>query len=399
MMQTTPKVKWNVVGVLSLAHMLNDMCTNFLPQLIPMLVLSRGFSVSAGTTLVAAFTMSSSLVQPLFGYLVDQKGKRWLVFVGTLWMTLLLGISGFIENYAVLLVVSTLAGLGTAAFHPQAAGMVGQVSGNKKGFVLAAFIAMGNVGLAVSPLVLLPLFHRYGTQYTWVIMIPGVIAALLLYKFAPREQSSNVTPPGLSHVWSTLKKSSSELSILMLVVAIRSFVHTGLMSLLPIYLLSKRFSPEHTGDLVFATLLAGAVGGLIGGYVSDRFGRKPLVVISLALASTCFYGFLYTSGAISYVFLALGGMALLSSFSVTVAAAQELIPENKALASGLSLGFAIGMGGLAVSPLGKYADINGINSALSLVFILPMVAAVIGLLLKIDQKRKAAYTSTRKAQC
>lgn len=379
---SSSQVKWGTVGVLSLAHLMNDMCTNFLPQLIPFLIATQGFSVTAGATLVAVFTISSSVVQPLFGYLVDMKGQRWLVFVGTLWMALLLGITGLIPSYPLLLVVAALAGLGTAAFHPQAAAMVGQVSGNSKGFVLAAFIAMGNIGLAISPLALLPLFHHYGTGSTWVIIIPGVLATLFLYWFAPRPELRRNTSPGLDQVFTALKRASAELGKLMLVVAVRSLVHTGTMTLLPLYLLARKFSPENTGYLMFATLAAGAVGGLIGGYISDRYGRKPLIVYSLALASLFFYGFLYTGGFLSFVLLALGGMALLSSFSVTVAAAQEVIPENKALASGLSLGFAIGMGGLAVSPIGKYADIYGIDAAVHLVFLLPLAAAFIGLFLK-----------------
>lgn len=303
---SSPQFNGRFFGVLSLAHLVNDMYTNFLPQLIPFLIAARGYTVFAGATLVTAFTLSSSLLQPFFGYLVDQKGQRWLVYVGTLWMALLLGVTGLIPGYPLLLVISIMAGLGTSAFHPQAMAMVGQVAGDRKGFLLGAFIAAGNLGLAVSPLVLLPLY----------------------------------------------------------------------------LMLNRKFSAENTGYLVFATLATGALGGLIGGYISDRYGRKPLIVVSLALSALLFYGFLYTGGALSFILLSLGGMTLLSSFSVTVAAAQEVIPENKALASGLSLGFAIGMGGLAVTPVGKFADIFGVDAAVKLVFSLPLAAALIGLYIR-----------------
>lgn len=396
-MKSFPSIQWATIAVLSLAHLINDMYVNFLPQLVPFLIINQGFSVTAGATLIAAFTISSSLVQPFFGYLVDQKGQRWLVFAGTLWMAVLLGLTGFISDYWLLFIVATLAGLGTSAFHPQAAAMVGQVSGNRKGFVLAAFIAAGNIGLALSPLLLLPLFHYYGVKSTWLVMIPGILVTLFLYRFAPRTKASPKAAPGLSQVVTAIKGVGQELSKLMLIVAIRSLVHTGLMMLLPLYLLAQNFSPEKTGYLVFATLATGAVGGLIGGYISDRYGRKLLVVASLALATLFFYGFLHTTGAISFLFLALGGMSLLASFSVTVAAAQEIIPENKALASGLSLGFAIGMGGLAVSPIGKYADILGIEAAIQLIFLLPLAAALIGLFLKGEEqfKNKPEITKSR----
>lgn len=381
-MSSTSQAKLAPVSVLFVAHLVNDMYANFLPQFVAIMIAAHSLTVAAGTALVSAFTVSSSLVQPVFGYLVDQKGQRWLVYVGTLWMSILLGITGYISNYGLLLVVSTLAGMGTAAFHPQAAAMVGEASGSRKGFVLASFIAMGNIGLAISPVLLLPLFHRYGTGYTWLVIIPGILVSLLLYWFAPRIKSDGADVPGLGKVVSDLRKASSELVKLMVVVALRSLVHTGLMTLLPMYFLAEKFSPETTGYLMFATLATGAVGGVIGGYISDRYGRKPLIVGSLILASFFFYGFLYTKGVLSIILLAVGGMALLSSFSVTVVAAQEVIPQNKALASGLSLGFAIGAGGLAVSLIGKYADHFGIYSAIHLIFILPLLAGIIGLLLK-----------------
>ncbi len=375
------------VSVLFFAHLINDMYSNFLPQLVAIMISAQSLSVEGGTTLVAAFTVTSSLLQPVFGYLVDQKGQRWMVFVGTLWMSLFLGMTGYISNYPLLLVVSILAGMGTSAFHPQAAAMVGQASGQRKGLIMSSFIAMGNIGLAISPLLLLPLFDRYGTSHTWLAIIPGLLATLLLYRFAPRVASTTVNGPKLSYVLSELKKSSTELIKLMLVVALRSTVHTGLMTLLPIYFLSQEYSPESTGSLMFVTLAAGAVGGIIGGHVSDRYGRKPLIVVSLILASACFYGFLFTSGAVSIALLVVGGMALLSSFSVTVVVAQEIIPQNKALASGLSLGFAIGMGGLAVSLIGKYAEHFGVTSAIQLIFAIPLFAGLLGLLLKGEAKQ------------
>lgn len=380
------RFNWRIFGVLSGAHFINDMYANFLPQLLPFLLSSRGFSLTQGANMVALFTISASFLQPFFGYLVDMKGQRWLVSVGTLWMALLLGLSGLIPSYPLLLLVITLAGLGTAAFHPQASAMIGHIGGSRKGLILASFIALGNLGLAVSPLIYLPMFSHFGIRTTWVVIFPGVLTTLLLYFLAPSQEAQKENEPGLGQVFAALGRASGELGKLMLVVAIRSLVHTGLMILLPLYFLARNYSPAVTGSLVFATLAIGAVGGVIGGYISDRFGRKPLIVGSLGLASVVFYGFLNTSGAISFVLLGLGGMCLLSSFSVTVAAAQDVIPENKAMASGLSLGFAIGMGGLAVSPLGRYADLHGVEAAVHLVFVLPVFAALIALFLKGDER-------------
>jgi len=372
------------VAILFFAHMMNDMYSNFLPQLTAVLILGDKLSVSAGTLIIAVFTISSSIAQPIFGYLIDQKGQRWFVHVGTLWMAVLLSMTGYISSVALLMLIAAAAGMGTAAFHPQAASMVGISSKKNKGLVMSSFIAMGNLGLAISPVLLLPLFHNYGVEYTWVAIFPGLLAALLLYFYAPRISiPAKKDSPKLSQLLKSIGNSSnSELFKLIVIVVLRSVVHTGLMTLLPIYFLSRDFSAEFTGSLIFAALTAGSVGGIIGGYISDRFGSKPLVFCSMLLASASFYGFFTLSGPVSFILLGFGTMFLLSSFSVTVILAQELIPENTALASGLSMGFAVGIGGLGVSLVGRYADIFGIDSAMQLLFFVPLLAAVLAIFLK-----------------
>jgi FSR family fosmidomycin resistance protein-like MFS transporter len=129
-------------------------------------------------------------------------------------------------------------------------------------------------------------------------------------------------------------------------------------------------------------LFTGAFGGIAGGFISDRWGRKPLIAGSLVLATPLFLGFLATQGALSLVFLALAGAALLSSFSVTTVAAQEAIPEHRALAAGLSLGFANGLGALAVIFIGRLGDLWGLSSAIVLLVSLPFAAGLLALFLK-----------------
>jgi FSR family fosmidomycin resistance protein-like MFS transporter len=129
-------------------------------------------------------------------------------------------------------------------------------------------------------------------------------------------------------------------------------------------------------------LFAGAIGGIAGGFISDLYGRKLLIVGSLVAATPLFLAFLYTQGFFSTFFLALAGAALLSSFSVTVVAAQEAIPDNKALAAGLTMGFAGGIGGLAVILIGRIGDIWGLTSAVFVLSLLPVLAGLIGLFMK-----------------
>ena len=130
-------------------------------------------------------------------------------------------------------------------------------------------------------------------------------------------------------------------------------------------------------------LFTGAVGGILGGFISDRYGRKRLIVGSLVLCVPFFFGFFPYTRNFEHRFACFGRpQCLLSSFSVTVIAAQEAIPDNKALAAGLTMGFANGLGAFFVIPFGKIADVWGYPFAIQIVFLLPLVAGIVALFMK-----------------
>ncbi|WP_339060320.1 MFS transporter [Tepidibacillus marianensis] len=382
-MSEKQQIQYSKIGVLSLAHLLNDLYSNYLPQMLPFLVvLNPSFTATRAAILVSAFSITSSLVQPFFGYFLDHQGKRWFVHVGTLWMGIMLSLTGVVNNYVLLVALAALAGLGTAAFHPQASTMVNILSGDRKAVLLSVFVAFGNFGFALGPLLLVPLFQAYGLHATLITVIPGVLVAILLFFFAPRNNVLSGTAPALPVVLRSLKSASRELIAIVGVIAIRSLAYTGMLTMLPLYFKSQNLSNIAASHLLTIMLAAGAIGGVIGGFISDYYGRKRLIVGSLVISTPLFFAFLYTQGLLSTIFLALAGAAMLSSFSVTIVAAQEAIPENKALAAGLSLGFAGGIGSLAVILIGRIGDIWGLSSAVTVIFLLPILSGLIGLFMK-----------------
>lgn len=377
------QIQYSKIGVLSVAHTMNDLYSNYLPQLFPFLiVLSPGFTATRAAILISAFTITSSFVQPLFGYFLDRRGKRWLVHVGTLWMAIMLSMTGWVGNYWIMVALAALAGLGTAAFHPQASTMVNVLSGEHKAVMLSTFVAFGNVGFALGPLLLVPLFEMYGLQATAITVIPGILVAVLLFFFAPRNSALSGTVPEFSEVLHSLKSAKKELVAIISVIAIRSLSYTGMLAMLPLYFKSQNLSNIAASHLLTIMLFSGAIGGVLGGFLSDYYGRKRLIVGSLVISTPLFFAFFYTQGITSMLFLALAGAALLSSFAVTVVAAQEAIPDNKALAAGLTMGFAGGIGGLAVILIGRIADVWGLPSAVFVIFLLPLVAGMVALLMK-----------------
>ncbi|TXT49366.1 MAG: sugar phosphate permease [Spirochaetes bacterium] len=386
----TPKNKGVVgIGILSVSHLLNDLYSNYLPQMLPFLMLAMpGFTVTKAAVLTSVFSITSSLIQPVFGYFVDNMGRRWLVHVGTLWMAIMLSLTGIVHEYWLLVILASLAGMGTAAFHPQASSMVNVLSGKFKAVFFSIFVAFGNIGFALGPLLLVPLFQAFGLKASLVTVIPGIVVTVLLYFFAPEVNISGKASESLGSAVQTLRKSSRELSAIVGVIAVRAMAYTGMLTLLPLYFQERNYSKIVASRLVTLMLASGALGGVLGGVISDRYGRKPLVVASLMLASPLFYLFLNTQRFVSLVFLAFAGMSLMSNFSVTIVAAQEVIPDNKALASGLTMGLAGGLGGLAVIFIGRIGDVWGLSTAISILFALPIAAGFVALFM--PGKKRAA---------
>ncbi|MGE4385001.1 MAG: MFS transporter [Endomicrobiaceae bacterium] len=354
---------------LSFAHGLNDWYSNYMQTLLPFLV-AAGFSISKSALLISAFTISSSILQPFFAYLVDKKNKRWMVYAGTIWMGALLSLIGLVENYTLMFIMVTLAGFGTAAFHPQASAMVTAISGNKKGLYQSIFVTAGNIGLAFTPLIIVPFVKTYGLKTTPLFIIPALLVGLLLWitspKMVKKAAADHSTIKALKENWKSLTK-------IVITVSLRSLAFFGLISFLPLYLKGKDISITVSSHLLFIMLFSGAIGGLIGGHLSDKIGRKPVIAYSLMLATPFFGGFLLTNGILSILFLALAGMALLASFSVTVVSAQEILTKSQAMASGLMLGFGIGIGGLGVGIIGFLAEHIGLNYAVYLLTLLPFL--------------------------
>ncbi len=369
--------------VLSLVHFVNDAYSYFLYAALPFLLAAHVVDVAQGSLMVAAFTLTSAVAQPLFGYLVDRAGQNWPVYIGTAWMGTLVSLLGILRGFPLLLGVAAAAGLGTAAFHPQGASLVAKLS-HRPGLLMSAFIAAGNLGMAASPILGTSWLDARGLASTPLLILPGLGAALILLVTLSRwPESQRPRPTGGTTTGALveIKRRWSSLAIVFMLISLRTTVSFGLLALLPPYLRERGVPLVLSGRYLSLLLFAGVLAGFMGGYLSDRLGTRTITTYSLLLAIPSLYLFLHQPGAASVILLAVSGAFLMASVPATVVAAQRLLPGNVALASAFGIGMPIGLGGLGVAVLGSLAQQHGLTFTLDLLPILLLPISALGFFL------------------
>lgn len=141
-------------------------------------------------------------------------------------------------------------------------------------------------------------------------------------------------------------------------------------------------NPLYAGKLVSTFLMSGALGTLLGAPLADRWGHKNFLSITLALSSPLLLLFYYSSGSMTFAFLGISGMVLISTFALTTVMGQALLPQHLGMASGMMVGFTMSAGGLGVALLGMIADTWGVPMAMKSIFALPLIAFAFTLLVK-----------------
>ncbi len=360
------------VALLSAGHFINDAYPGYLAPLLPLLMQKIGFSLTLAGTLVSIQAVASSLLQPLFGMLSDRLRRPWLVIFGPLLTALFFCAIGLVSSWSHLALLIVCGGLGTAAFHPQAASLTGQYGGERKGLSMSTFVTAGSAGHSLGPIIILSVVTTLGLSYSWITVAWGASISLLLWRFLPTTVPIRTVQLAKTHNY-RLGGRKSLLVLIWLIVFMRAFVIDGFLAFNPVYLHQQHFSMMLAGSANTIFELCGSAGTLIGGHFSDRLGHKKIIIFSLLCSAPLLWLFLHTQGILSLVFLGLGGCFLYSSVPVTILMAQELFPNRSGAVSSLTMGFAWGMAGLLLTPFGALSDKIGLGSAFNgMLYILPL---------------------------
>jgi MFS transporter, FSR family, fosmidomycin resistance protein len=366
------------LGLLGGGHLCVDLCQGAVPALLPFLAAERGYSYAALGALVLFSTIGSSIVQPLFGLLSDRIATPWLMPSGLVVAGVGIALAGPAPTYALTAVAVAVSGLGVAAFHPEGAKFAGFASAERKGRGMSLFSVGGNAGFALGPLLTTPLVLVFGLSGTLALVVfPLAAAALIVLELGWLRGLEDVQAPasaaGGEDDWGAFTRLGG-------LIALRSGVYFGLQAFVPAYFIAELASTEAAGNAALTIMLAmGAVGTLVGGGLVDRWGARAVLIGTQVLLLPLLVVLPLVGPAVATVVLGLVGFVAIASFSITIVLGQAYLPSRVGLASGITLGLAIGLGGVAATALGLIADAAGLHAVLWTIAALPVPAAVLAL--------------------
>jgi FSR family fosmidomycin resistance protein-like MFS transporter len=368
-----------------LAHFFVDMYSIALGVLQPLLLKHFSLSLTQAGWLGGTLVFSSSLMQPVYGLLSDRFHSRLFTVLAPALSAVFLCTLGLAPNYGVLLAMVWLGGAGVAAFHPQATANATVGIDTSRGRAMAIFICAGTIGLAIGPLYFSALSARLGLERLWWGAIPGIAVSCVLFFFL---HFSEADRPRVAFDWAPLKAVWKELTILYLLVFVRSIVQISFAQFLPLYLsLQRGYSLAHASYLTSAYLLFGAIGGFAGGNLADRFGGKRVIEISMIGSVPFLLMFVLTDGIASIAGLVIGGLFLLFTIPVNVVMGQQLVPSQAGTISALMMGFAWGLAGLVFIPLvGWFSDHYSMQWAFIALVLFPLLGYLLALKLPKRQR-------------
>ena len=386
---------FGVLGALSFSHFLNDMMQSLILAIYPLLKGEFNLSFTQIGLISLTYQITASLLQPVVGLYTDRHPKPYSLSVGmgfTLLGLLLLAVA---PSFEVVLLAAALVGTGSSIFHPESSRVARMASGGRHGMAQSVFQVGGNAGSAAGPLIAAWIIIPHGQRSIGFFSLAALLAMIVLffvgnwYKANRGAYQKKAVSKTVASVPNT--RRTVAIGILLMLIFSKYFYLASINSYLTFYLIDKFQLPVQSAQMyLFVFLFSVAVGTLLGGPIGDKIGRKYVIwgsILGVAPFTMLLpYANLFWTGVLVVII----GLIIASAFSAILVYAQELIPGNVGMVSGLFFGFAFGMGGIGAAVLGKLADSTSVEFVYHVCAYLPFIGLLAVFLPDMDSARKRA---------
>lgn len=366
------------LATLCVAHIVNDLNQSAIPAILPMLIARDHLSLAKAATLILAMNLSSSVVQPFFGYWSDRRSLAWVMPFAILLACAATASLGWLHAYPAMFLAAMIAGLGVAAFHPEGSRYANYCSGSRRATGMSIFSLGGYGGFALGPVLITPLFLAMGLHGTALLVVPGLLVMLLFAVELPHLKS--LRPAQTTHAMTGTRDDWRSFWWLAIVVSLRSTAFFGIVTFLPLFTIHALHASTAVGNAALTTMLFAGIGGtLLGGRLADKHDRRTIVALSIAgvcvlCGAIALAGALHAALWIAFTLDALLGFFIALSASVLVVIGQELLPTRIGIASGVTLGLAVSVGGIGAPLYGMIGDRAGLPAVFAAIAAVAVVA-------------------------
>lgn len=364
------------LAVLTLTHFINDIHGSFLPTFIPLIVERLGITYAQAGLLRSLSGAIHMIVQPMAGYLSDLFTRPYALMAGPVMTAVGASLLPASPTYGMAFLFVGLWSFGSAVYHPSGHGGVGYVEDpSKLAFFLAIFAVGGIFGATVSPLYAITIYRLFGPALLpFAALVPVALTGYLTWHVIPKlkDKAHDARPSPLDFIM-TMGGTFKIIYPIWMVALARDTAVSGVRFFLPLLIASRGGTIVNVGTILFTINIIGAISPVLGGRIADAIGRKRVIAFAMIAAPFFLVPAALTRGIISIALYMAGNALLQALLPVTGAAAQELAPRSRSVVASLVTGFAFGLGGLLLAPIGLFADMFGLVATLILVALLPLV--------------------------
>lgn len=391
---------FHVLLALSAAHCLNDLLQSVITAVYPMLKTDLGINFTQIGLITLVYQLAASIFQPVVGYVFDKRPFVWSLPAGMISTSVGIVLLAYSNSLAGVLLAVFMVGLGSATLHPEASRITSLAGHERRGFAQSVFQVGGNFGGSVGPLLVALIVAPHDRRYImWFLLFAGLCfwtmrpicrwyrGYLNSLKQAERRRESHATLP--------LSRGMTIFTICVIIILIFSkYIYmASLSSYYTFYLIDKfGVTVSQSQIFLFVFVVSTAAGTLVGGPVGDRYGRKPVIWVSILGTAPFSLLMPHVNLPLTVILSFCAGFMLSSAFPAILLYAQELLPTKLGMISGLFFGFAFGVGGIASAVLGDFADRYGIEAIYNFCAYTPLLGIIAAFLPNLKNRPKSRDT-------
>lgn len=398
--RVTSMPTFHVLLALSAAHCLNDLLQSVITAVYPMLKTDLGINFTQIGLITLVYQLAASIFQPVVGYVFDKRPFVWSLPAGMISTSVGIVLLAYSNSLAGVLLAVFMVGLGSATLHPEASRITSLAGHERRGFAQSVFQVGGNFGGSVGPLLVALIVAPHDRRY---IMWFLVFAALCFWAMRPicrwyrgyLNSLKQAERRKESHAALPLSRGMTIFTICVIIILIFSkYIYmASLSSYYTFYLIDKfGVTVSQSQIFLFVFVVSTAAGTLVGGPVGDRYGRKPVIWVSILGTAPFSLLMPHVNLPLTVILSFCAGFMLSSAFPAILLYAQELLPTKLGMISGLFFGFAFGVGGIASAVLGDFADRYGIEAIYNFCAYTPLLGIIAAFLPNLKKRPKSRDT-------